>query len=323
MAECDYCPRAGLVAYESRPEDTGDEWSVENLDYLPMYNLREINRELNSLCPDVYRWLAVALAIVLLTSLLAIFFRWYFLVCGAISLAVVGKALAHLVPQVVTLAIRRAKAQKTPPRTPDPSSPKDEPVDWWEIQNAGFDATVYKEPLVDHQLGLRGKPWKVLRNYDVVIPVIRRRSPKRLRRRHYARVAAYCRLIERCEGVTCPYGLILEAGTYRAIAVKNTATAQQTLQALLDRARSVIREVAETGDGPPVPDSSGACLKCPIGFPVLYRRGETEFVSNGKRLPIVPAYTTRIGVRHSKCGDRFRWTPPHERVEQHKAVRRP
>ena len=59
MTEFEYCPRAGLVAYESNREDTGEESSVENLDYLPLYDLREINRELNLRCPVVYRWLAV------------------------------------------------------------------------------------------------------------------------------------------------------------------------------------------------------------------------------------------------------------------------
>jgi len=323
MTEFEYCPRAGLVAYESNREDSGEESSVENLDYLPLYDLREINRELNQRCPVVYRWLAVGGTIVVLSLILSLLVRWYFIFCGAAGLVVVIAALIDLVPPIVTLVRCRARAMKTQPRTPDLDSPEDEPIDWWELRGAGFEAATYKEPLFDPELRLAGKPWKVLRDYDVVIPVFKRNSSKPLQRQVYARIAAYCRLIERCEGVTCPYGLVLQAGTFQAIAVKNTAAAQDTLQAVLDKARAVIGEVAETGAAPPPPASSKPCLHCPIGFPRVYRPGETELVVNDERLPIFPAYTTRRGiVYHSQCGDRFRWKPPHERVERYETGRR-
>jgi CRISPR/Cas system-associated exonuclease Cas4 (RecB family) len=244
--------------------------------------------------------------------------RWYFVLCGLIGLAVAVAALVELGSQIWVLVVRRRLATKASPRTPDLDSPDDEPVDWWEMHRAGFEATVYQESLAGHELRLRGKPWKVLRNHDVVIPVFRRRGSQRLYRQHYARIAAYCQLIEECEGVTSPYGLILEAGTYRAIAVKNTPAAKQALHTVLQRAQSLIRDYAETGVEPPEPERHGFCSNCPIGFPRLYVPGETELVNDGKRLPIVPAFSTRRGHYHSKCGDRFRWTPAHDRVERRK-----
>ena len=152
-------------------------------------------------------------------------------------MAVVIAALIDLLAAHRNPCQMPSQATKAQPRTPDLDSPDDEPIDWWEMRGAGFEAATYKEPLADPELRLAGKPWKVLRDYDVVIPVFKRNSSKPLQRQVYARIAAYCRLIERCEGVTCPYGLVLQAGTYEAIAVKNTAAAQDALHAVLDKAR--------------------------------------------------------------------------------------
>lgn len=316
MTELEYCPRAGVVAYGEGRDDSGEESPVENLDYLPLYDLSEINRELNQRCPVVYRWLVLAAAVIVLTLILTLLVRWYFIFCGAIGLVVVIAALINLVPPIITLVRCRANAMSAQPRTPDPDSPEDEVVNWWEMRRSGFEIGVYKEALFDAELGLKGKPWKILRDYDVVIPVFKRNSSKPLHRQDYARIAAYCQLIERCEGVTSPYGLVLQAGTHRAIAIKHTAAAQETLRVVLEQARSIIRDMVTSGQDPLPPHSTGLCRNCPIGYPRVYRPGETELISNKQQLPIVPAYQTVRGVFHSKCGDRFRWVPRHARVER-------
>jgi hypothetical protein len=319
MTEFEYCPRAGVIAYESGKDDTGMETGVENLDYLPMYFRSEIDRELNLRCPNVYRWLFVVVFVGLLTVACGHFLAWYYYACGAIALGISGAGLFAVTKPVVTLAIRRAQARLTTKRMPSLHSPEDEAIGWWEIRKAGFDVKPPPDSMVDPELRLSGRPWRILQNGEMTIPVFKRKSIKELHRQHYARIAGYCRLVEQSQEARSPFGLILESGTYRAIVIKNTAEAQQILRTVLHRARSVIGDYSETGRKPPAPESNpldpdvkGPCWKCPIGKPRLHVPGETELVCNGERRPIVVAFPTPLGDFHSKCGDRFGEQPPHK-----------
>jgi hypothetical protein len=308
-----------VIAYESKQEDVGEESGVENLDYLPMYFLEEIDREINLRYLNVYRWMGVVVFVSLLTVVGGHFLAWYYYVCGAIGLAVTGTGLFSVAKPVVTLVFRRTLAIRADGRTPNLDSPEDETIGWWELQKEDFEVTRSPDSMVDPELRLRGTPWRILRKGDVAIPVFKRRPLPEPRRQHYARIAGYCRLIEQSAGLRSPFGLILQSGTYRAIVIKNTAEAQETLRVVLSRARSVVRDYGETGRKPPSPepdlsdpDAKHPCWKCPIGQPRLHVPGETELVCNGERRPIVVAFPTRLGNYHSKCGDRFGEQPPHK-----------
>lgn len=319
MTEFDYCPRAGVIAYESGPEDAEVESGVENLDYLPMYFLTEIDREINSRYLNVYQWMGVVAFVGFLTVVGGHFLAWYYYICGAIGLAIAGTGLFSVAKPFVTLVFRRVQAARAAGRTPNLDSPEDETIGWWEIQKEDFEVRRSPDSMVDPELRLRGTPWRILSDGEVIIPVFKHRTIEDLHRQHYARIAGYCRLIEQSVGARSPFGLILQSGTYRAIVIKNTVETQQTLRTVLHRARSAIRDYVETGRKPPSPepdlsdpDAKHPCWKCPIGKPRLHVPGETELVCNGERRPIVVAFPTRLGNFHSKCGDRFGEQPPHK-----------
>jgi hypothetical protein len=314
LTEFEYCPRAGLIAYESDDEDTGQESGVENLDYLPLYELGRINRQLNLLVDRVMGWAVVAVVITLVTCVFMLLISWLFVFSGVIGMIIVSFPLARFGRRILILADRRSKAEKAEKREPNKESPKDETIGWWEIQRAGFDASVYKKALVDQDFGIRGKPRKVLRNGDLVIPVFFCRRGTTLKRQHYIRIAAYCQLIEHSELAQSPYGLVVEQGSYVAHVLKNTQQSRDALRKELHAARRIIRDVAATGESPLPPRSSGPCKECPIGFPRLHRPGETELVRDGKQLPIVKLRSHGRWVYHSMCGDRFEWVAPHNRV---------
>ena len=130
---------------------------MENLDYLPLYELGRINRQLNLLVDRVMRWAVVAVVITLVTCVFMLLISWLFVFSGVIGMIVVSFPLARFGRRILILADRRSKAEKAKGREPDEESPKDETIGWWEIQRAGFDASVYKEALVDRGFRVAGQ----------------------------------------------------------------------------------------------------------------------------------------------------------------------
>ena len=316
LTEFEYCPRAGLVAHESDPEDTGQEIFGPVLDYSPLYELREINRQLNLLGRRVWPWLLVLVVVLIATVVSMLLFSRLFAISGVIAVLIVSIPLIRLMCRIIVLYDRKKVAENTPDREPDANSLKDETIGWWEILQADFHTSSYTEALIDAKMGLTGKPQKVLRRGELVIPVFFSRGGP-LQRQHYVRIAGYCHLIEYCEQVQSPYGLVVEKGTYEAHVLKNTRYAQDVLHQALRDARKVIREEAPTGVPPAVTDASGKCKKCPIGDPQLYRKRETELVCNEIPIPVHRLRAPNGGpIYHSHCGDRFRWRPPHRKVSE-------
>jgi hypothetical protein len=145
--------------------------------------------------------------------------------------------------------------------------------------------------------------------------VFRQHQPaETLYRQHFARIAAYCHLIERCTGYRSPYGVILFGTTYKGVALRNSPAARKAFHDGLLAARQVARD-SRRGIEPKRPHEN-LCLHCPVGRPVEYRPGLTETVSAGGVLPVRGAVGPENKLYHSRCGDRFRWLPPHERVLQ-------
>jgi CRISPR-associated exonuclease Cas4 len=67
-----------------------------------------------------------------------------------------------------------------------------------------------EQPLVDHQLGLTGKPDYLVERDGVIIPVEVKsgRTPAAPYDSHIFQVAAYCLLVEKSYGKRPPYGII-------------------------------------------------------------------------------------------------------------------
>lgn len=317
LSEFVFCPRAGLVAQESQKEDTGRESGTEHLDYLPEYNLLELQRHLKR-AADQVTWLLGAMALALVATVVAmILFNAYWIVAGLLVVcALIGPTVSPA-KRLWVLARRYAAYERAGPRQPNLESAETESIGWWELHKAGFDATSYQGPLLDDELRLIGRPWRVLRRESWVIPVFTRRRPGPLRPQQFARIAAYCQLIAICEQVESPFGVVLDPGRYEATIIKNTPTAQRQFAEGLRLARRIVlasQAITDTDERrrfPAPPQNRRTGIRCPVGRPRRYRFGHTETDSYGQTL--APYGEIRNGqTYHSPCADRFCWTPPHE-----------
>ena len=316
LTEFLYCPRAGIVAYESQPDDDGEDERPGRLDYLPRYDLANIEAVLMRSLHSLF-WLSLLLLLTVVASLvLSVTFH------PRIKWAGIPIFLLLLIPTVgqfvnaVRLVARRAAALSASAREPlFDNSDQPQEIDWWQLRNAGFTAKRYEETLVDRQDKLSGRPYLVLCRGDLRVPVFRRHRPtERLHAQHFARIAAYCHLIERGTGFQSPYGVILFGTTYQGLAVRNAPATRRALRVGLTAARRIVRDSRRGVE--PLPPHESLCRHCPVGRPIAHQPGVTETVSTGGVLPVRGVFGPHNHLYHSRCGDRFRWLPPHERVVQ-------
>ena len=304
LTEFIFCPRAGIMAAEQG--STEEEYAEPaNLRYLPNWSSEAIKREV----PLVVARLAVLLLALLV--LVAFCFAhdaplglsWG---CrgGAVVIAV---AVGGQLRKLLTLLRRLHLARIAVPKLPDESNHESEPVNWWSLLRAGFESVRYQEPLRDERWRLMGRPWRVLRYGGLRIPVFRLVGERRLRRQHYARMAAYCHLLETCEACRSPYGIVLFGETYEGVTVRNSPSSRKAFHDSLISARSIV-QLGQRGVPAPGPSHENCCLRCPLGYPrVAARRwfGTSEGY---------PKRGVDGRLYHSSCGDRFEWVPPHEKA---------
>jgi hypothetical protein len=133
---------------------------------------------------------------------------------------------------------------------------------------------------------------------------------------HFIRMAAFCQLVLESlgAGVECPYGVILFGDGFDGVAIPFTPTRRDEMVRALEQARDAIHRT-RYGSGLK-PEAAHVCAKCHYGRPKRHEANETDHVCNGKTLILVPAIAPDDKVFHSLCGDRFRWLPPHETVEE-------
>jgi hypothetical protein len=317
ITEFIFCPRAGLLLYEQNPdEEEPEETDLPQLDYVPHYQLSEIERALTRAIQQLR--MRGGLLLLILASIVGVLkvvfgvdFWWILWPLGAYAVFAIPMVLGGPLGQIANLNSERDEARKAKPHEPNPQTTDNEPVNWWGLLKAGFDSVPYRESLRDPRWRVAGRPWRVLRKGSLRIPVWRRRkgdeTDRRLRGQHYARMAAYCHLIKEVEGAESPYGVILFGDTYQGVTVSDGVGSRTAFHRGLRAARDVIRQ-AQAGTDPAVPQRP-PCRGCPYGTPYVYQPGE----SDGNR----PPYLKR-GVDdrnyHSKCGDRFRWVPPHQKA---------
>jgi hypothetical protein len=316
LTEFFYCPRAGVVAFESQPDDCGEDERPGRLDYLPRYDLQNIEAALASVLRRLALLGVLLLFVAVITTILMTVWGSGIFWAGGMFFVLLLIPTGLVTADVIRLTARRTAALSAVGREPLLGTRDEpEPIDWWQLRNAGFTAKRYEDPLHDEHWKLAGRPYLVLCRGDVRIPVFRQHRPQeKVYRQHFARIAAYCHLIERCTGFKSPYGVILFAKTYKGVALRNSPAARKAFHDGLKAARRIARE-SRVGSEPPPPDAH-ICLQCPIGKPVVYRAGVTESVSTGGVLPVRGAIGPDKKLYHSRCGDRFRWLPPHERVQE-------
>jgi len=307
LTEFIYCPRAGLVSFEQQQEDRGEEGPAIYLDYLPQYDLIRMAATWDQL---FRRLLLGAGTMVLLMFVFMLENSFLFLVLlGEIVLIF---WVFRLCRDLWKLGNRIRRAEQTQAWQPDPNSTEEQTVNWWQLLNSGFESKHYIDPLLDPLWSLSGNPWRVLAYQGLRIPVFRyHQYTGKIYPQHRARMAAYCQLIERTTGMESPYGIILFGNTFQGVSIPNSPPNQQLFQQALIAFRTMLRKLKTDRlvPGPPPPT---LCLRCPVGKPIVFRKGHTETYQLQKPLPVTKAKGRGPLLYHSPCGDRFKWLPPHE-----------
>ena len=315
LSEFVFCVRAGSLPFEKAKSEEVDQAESPNWDYLPRHDLPQIESTLQQLKPKVSFWGIAGTMVLLVTLILAFTSPVEVTGLGLIFLVWIGVKLCPLAYRALTLAWIQSQAQNATAREPDLNSNGNQAVNWWELHKAGFRSVSYQDYLFHADWKLRGRPWRVLRRGSVRIPVFRKlHGDSTLHRQHSVRIAAYCDLIEECEGAESPYGVVLFGKGFDGVAIGNTPEIQCLFHSELLNVRKVIRQ-SQDGEKPPEPPAKSLCYRCPVGRPIVHRPHETEHAYYDRLLP-VKAFRGKDGQRyHSHCGDRFRWLPPHERSE--------
>lgn len=306
LTEFLYCPRAGLVAFESDRDDDGEEWGIAKLDYLPLYDARRMRQELNRSFTQLWRLVALLITVLLLMWQLR-GLGIFILVPGLWGMGAVTRSLFATISTISELGQELQRAESAVPRIPDPAAGDRQRVNWWELLQGGFISKLYDEPLPDEAWKMTGRPWRVLANGDLRIPVFRQHHQSGIYPQHLARIAAYCHLIEVRTGMQSPYGIVLFGNTREGVTIAKSPSAHRLWQQGLISARNVIRQ-SQQENSEPAPPRAAFCENCPIGRPVLVESPLPENV-----------FLLRGADRrkyHSPCGDRFQWLPPHQRVQE-------
>jgi hypothetical protein len=315
LSEFVFCGRAGLCLHEQDDEyeERDDDADVS---YFPLHERDELERLFKTLSTQV--WGSLLAGVV------------GFIGCGAVAVGTgqgvfwAAAGLAGFAFFLVAVdrcywawdAARHLRVWRMARgQMPDPDSARIQEVSWCELRAAGF-TTREPEAYTYEPWKLGGRPWKVLEYGDLRIPVFMYyRKWKGLYPQHFARMTAYCELIEKCEGYRSPYGVILHIADLNALIVPKTARSEETFRNAVLQAREAIRAADEMNVFPPSPSEASVCRDCHLGKPQVYGWGE-PFSRHGDQLMANPVRGHTWRQFHSHCGDRFRWIAPHRKALQ-------
>ena len=309
LSQFEFCPRAAVVTFEQTSEDSGEDEAPQRLDYLPDYDERLIRDRLNRMM-NRFWLLSLLLGAGLYGVCYASSWKAELLVLAMLPAAVVLYYLFSTVASVAILRRRLDAAVNSAPREPDPLNPVEESLNWWELRKAGYEVIRLSDSMTDSDIGMVGKPWRLLRKGDLFIPVFRKHWGDRLvHSQHRIRMAAYCDLTERSTGGKSPFGIVLFAGGNDVLVLPATRQGQDNYSRVLQEARASMSSFVRRCEA--MPAESAACLNCPHGRP--------EQFSKLKEKTSAPLQTTPVRIvvgisgerYHSLCGDRFQWIPPH------------
>lgn len=318
LSEHVFCPRAALIASESGP-DAGDEEPNlgPRLDLLIDYDEHKFTEALHKAWGEMRLWLTL-MAPAIFAVMLAVWFQSVLtaLVLSLPIFILLAKCWDTLT-RIIAMVRERTRFRAAPERVIDPEPTEIGRLSWWSLRKVGFDCNRPPDPLTDPAAIITGRPWRQLRRGSIVIPVIRRRRGSAdWGQQHEVRLAAYCDLIEKCEGAAAPFGVILFAGTSDCVIIPNTNARHLLFARALKEAVKFLEPHAD-GTPPTNPPTDSRCKGCPHGKPRIFQQGTSETILNRKRLTACTAKSGSPdgklrGEFHCTCGDRFRWTPPHK-----------
>lgn len=317
LTEFVYCPRAGICAHETERDEEVDLPPLSFFSFNPLYSLAEIEAALQQATNEMTWNLMGAAFSAVLAVLLTLWIdklvgiAGWFGMLWLLTFAVQRGVIAYQLSQ------QRKQALAGKHREPNPNVSDVQEIHWWDLIQAGFERHLVQDPWIDPELNFSGRPTQYLRRGNVVIPVWRMpHYDGRLHPQHFIRMAAYCYLVPKSfgGGVESPYGIILFGHGLDGVAIPFTSKRRMDFIEALRSAREAIDKTNKRTDPPPA--DPAVCSRCPDGKPVLHVPNETNSICNGIPLPVIPANTADGKCFHSLCGDRFRWLPPHEDVEE-------
>jgi hypothetical protein len=316
LTEFVFCPRAGLCAHETGHNEEENSPPLSFFSFNPLYTLGEIEATLQRAISEMTWFVAGAGFSAVLAALLTVWINKFVGFAGVFGVLWFLTFAMQRGIHAFQLNQQRKQALAGKQREPTPNS-SDQEIHWWDLIQAGFETQAAQDPLIDPELNFWGSPDRYLRRGNVVIPVWRMpHYDGRLYPQNYIRMAAYCHLVQKSfgVGVECPYGIILFGHGLDGIAISFTSQRRADFIETLRSARKTIEETGQRTDPPP-PDPA-MCARCPYGKPRLHVANETDNICNGIPLRVKPALAPDGKCLHSLCGDRFRWLPPHEDVEE-------
>ena len=317
ISEFVHCPRAGIIAAESKNDDSGgDFYPAPALGGLPSHDVDEIERGIEEVDERIL------VPMIWLTSMLLatpVFYgiSWKLAIGPGFGLLVWLFQVIHLVRIRIVLSYRLRSAMCALSAEPDWHDNVIQKVNWWQLIRAGFVSREKREPLVDPATGLVGNPWRVLHRGVWQLPVIRIEIPRerirdkvdRLTLPQYARIAAYAYLIFRTERLLSPWAIVLFNKGYEGIAVPIRSNSWDAFRKGVALARQHLNEYHHNVRYTPSPPAKRACEFCRKGQPAKLH---SITILNGKTYEPFTTTCRRNIAFHSTCGDRFHWVPPHK-----------
>ena len=301
-----YCPRAGVITYESETEDEGVEGRPTNLGYLPKYWLIDIEAYISRAAVVLCVLVSLGVIALVVAGVAALAGDLRMFRFAQVSLGVSLVASLVDIAVLIVLLRRRRQALGTPPREPQFLGDGASPIHWWELRAAGFSPRRFEGVLLDEELGIKGRPWAILVRGTQCVPVLRMNGDNDgVYPNHMVRVAGYCHLIEAVTNYESSYGIVLLPRRLDAMAIPHTSQLKSRLHAAIETARRAIPQFP----GPDEPANMDICLNCPLARLRRYVFGKSNTSYQGKMLPPV-SVKTNGGFLHTTCGDRFQWQPP-------------
>ena len=329
LSEFVFCARAGVISHEQQTDDSGIDDAFADLSYMPSYDIMSVEREIPLVKERMRKW-AMAICIGLFVVLVVFFLLKPFLALlafgaflpvlayGGIQLFKDWKHLARLISELK--AYHAAANQR-----PDLANPDHEVISWLSLLKS-CDVEKSHDQFVDEEIGLVGRPWKLLSSGELCFPVFRCKQPAprhpelkgdplaSIYPQHIVRLRAYCHLIEHCTNSKSLCGIIVFSGTMTAIAIKfhENEKANVAFEKELESAREHLSQYDKTGTEAP---GVNICRNCHLGRPRTYRLSTGTLLKNGiRKSPVLHQVKIKEKARsmHSTCGDFFDWIPPTE-----------
>ena len=314
LSEFTFCPRAGQIARETDEEDPGEDREPlgPKLSGFWDYSEHRFNEEIMLTRKRLLLWTMGLFPSVILIFALRFYFSRFAAVVGSSLAAIVLTNIWNTFVDLVRLLWTRRKLLMAVPSHIDLTPLQVSAVSWWTLRKAGFECRIPKSAYFDKEDQLVGRPWRVLSlNEHLKVPVVRKhKGQRKWGKQHIIRLMAYCRMLQRCEQADVPFGVLMFNDSDECMIIPNLPELQSELDREVTRYRTFLA-AAEIGLGHPAAPHGNRCRHCHLGKPRVYEQFQSETVLNGEAL--LPMLV--MEDRHCTCGDRYRWTPPHEDIE--------